>query len=116
MKEFEDSFEYNETGDQAQAIADVKRDNGIAASDGWLLCGDVGYGKTECDARGFQGAERQQAGRGAGADYGARVQHYETFKQRFAPFPLTVEMISRFRTPKQVKEILGAWPWVRSTF
>ena len=56
MKEFEDSFEYNETDDQAQAIADVKRDMESQLPMDRLLCGDVGYGKTRsCDARRLQG-------------------------------------------------------------
>jgi len=107
MKEFEDSFEYNETEDQAQAIADVKRDMESQLPMDRLLCGDVGYGKTEVAMRAAFKAlsDNKQVAMLAPTTVLA-FQHYETFKQRFAPFPLTVEMISRFRTAKQVKEIL----------
>jgi transcription-repair coupling factor (superfamily II helicase) len=108
MKEFEDSFEYNETGDQAQAIADVKRDMESQLPMDRLLCGDVGYGKTEVAMRAaFKALSDNKQVAVLAPTTVLAFQHYETFKQRFAPFPLTVEMISRFRTPKQVKEILG---------
>jgi len=107
MKEFEDSFEYNETEDQAQAIADVKRDMESQLPMDRLLCGDVGYGKTEVAMRAaFKALSDNKQVAVLAPTTVLAFQHYETFKQRFAPFPLTVEMISRFRTPKQVKEIL----------
>jgi transcription-repair coupling factor (superfamily II helicase) len=107
MKEFEDTFEYNETEDQAQAIADVKRDMESQLPMDRLLCGDVGYGKTEVAMRAAFKAlsDNKQVAMLAPTTVLA-FQHYETFKQRFAPFPITVEMISRFRTAKQIKEIL----------
>src|SRR5271163_4281969 len=106
MKEFEDSFEYNETDDQAQAIADVKRDMESTQPMDRLLCGDVGYGKTEVAMRAaFKAISDNKQVAVLAPTTVLAFQHYETFKQRFAPFPLTVEMISRFRTPKQVKEI-----------
>src|SRR6202161_3415157 len=108
MKEFEDSFEYNETEDQAQAIADVKRDMESQLPMDRLLCGDVGYGKTEVAMRAaFKALSDNKQVAVLAPTTVLAFQHYETFKQRFAPFPLTVEMISRFRTPKQVKEILA---------
>ncbi len=108
MKEFENSFEYNETDDQAQAIADVKRDMESELPMDRLLCGDVGYGKTEVAMRAaFKALSDNKQVAVLAPTTVLAFQHYETFKQRFAPFPLTVEMISRFRTPKQVKEILG---------
>ncbi|HLB93533.1 MAG TPA: transcription-repair coupling factor [Terriglobales bacterium] len=108
MKEFEDSFEYNETEDQAQAIADVKRDMESQLPMDRLLCGDVGYGKTEVAMRAaFKALSDNKQVAILAPTTVLAFQHYETFKQRFAPFPLTVEMISRFRTPKQVKEILA---------
>ncbi len=108
MKEFEDSFEYNETEDQAQAIADVKRDMESQLPMDRLLCGDVGYGKTEVAMRAaFKALSDNKQVAVLAPTTVLAFQHYETFKQRFAPFPLTVEMISRFRTPKQIKEILG---------
>jgi len=107
MKEFEDAFEYNETEDQAQAIADVKRDMESQLPMDRLLCGDVGYGKTEVAMRAAFKAlgDNTQVAVLAPTTVLA-FQHYETFKQRFAAFPVKVEMISRFRTPKQIKEIL----------
>jgi transcription-repair coupling factor (superfamily II helicase) len=107
MKEFEDSFEYNETEDQAQAIADVKRDMESQLPMDRLLCGDVGYGKTEVAMRAaFKALSDNKQVAVLAPTTVLAFQHFETFKQRFAPFPLTVEMISRFRTAKQVKEIL----------
>jgi transcription-repair coupling factor (superfamily II helicase) len=107
MKEFEDTFEYNETEDQAQAIADVKRDMESHLPMDRLLCGDVGYGKTEVAMRAaFKALSDNKQVAILAPTTVLAFQHYETFKQRFAPFPLTVEMISRFRTAKQVKEIL----------
>src|ERR1700736_6026251 len=107
MKEFEDSFEYSDTEDQAQAIADVKRDMESQLPMDRLLCGDVGYGKTEVAMRAaFKALSDNKQVAVLAPTTVLAFQHYETFKQRFAPFPLTVEMISRFRTAKQVKEIL----------
>jgi transcription-repair coupling factor (superfamily II helicase) len=107
MKEFEDSFEYNETEDQAQAIADVKRDMESQLPMDRLLCGDVGYGKTEVAMRAaFKALSDNKQVAVLAPTTVLAFQHYETFRQRFAPFPLTVEMISRFRTAKQIKEIL----------
>ncbi|MGA9901711.1 MAG: transcription-repair coupling factor [Terriglobales bacterium] len=107
MKEFEDAFEYSETEDQAQAIADVKRDMESQLPMDRLLCGDVGYGKTEVAMRAaFKALSDNKQVAVLAPTTVLAFQHYETFKQRFAPFPLTVEMISRFRTAKQVKEIL----------
>jgi transcription-repair coupling factor (superfamily II helicase) len=93
--------------DQAQAIADVKRDMESQLPMDRLLCGDVGYGKTEVAMRAaFKALSDNKQVAVLAPTTVLAFQHYETFKQRFAPFPLTVEMISRFRTPKQVKEML----------
>ena len=107
FREFEDAFEFNETEDQAQAIKDVIRDMESTQPMDRLLCGDVGYGKTEVAMRAaFKAiADNKQVAVLAPTTVLA-FQHFETFKQRFAPFPITIEMISRFRTPKQQKEIL----------
>jgi transcription-repair coupling factor (superfamily II helicase) len=107
MKEFEDAFEYSETEDQAEAIIDVKRDMESQLPMDRLLCGDVGYGKTEVAMRAAFKAisDNKQVAMLAPTTVLA-FQHYETFKQRFAQFPVTVEMISRFRSAKQIKEIL----------
>ena len=107
MKEFEDAFEFTETEDQAQAITDVKVDMESGRPMDRLLCGDVGYGKTEVAMRAAFKAisDNKQVALLAPTTVLA-FQHYETFKQRFAAFPVTIEMISRFRSPKQQKEIL----------
>ena len=107
MREFEDAFEYSETDDQAQAIADVKRDMESTLPMDRLLCGDVGYGKTEVAMRAaFKAINDNKQVAVLAPTTVLAFQHYETFKQRFAAFPVTIEMISRFRTPKQQKEIL----------
>ena len=107
FREFEDAFEFNETDDQAQAIKDVIRDMESTQPMDRLLCGDVGYGKTEVAMRAaFKAiADNKQVAVLAPTTVLA-FQHFETFKQRFAPFPVTIEMISRFRNAKQQKEIL----------
>jgi transcription-repair coupling factor (superfamily II helicase) len=107
MREFEDAFDYSETEDQDLAITDVKRDMESGQPMDRLLCGDVGYGKTEVAMRAaFKGiCDNKQVAVLAPTTVLA-FQHYETFKQRFAAFPVNIEMISRFRTSKQQKQIL----------
>ena len=107
QREFEDAFDYNETDDQLAAIADIKRDMESPLPMDRLLCGDVGYGKTEVAMR--AAFKAVQDGRQVAVLTPTTVlsfQHYETFKQRFKQFPINVEMISRFRTPKEQKLIL----------
>src|SRR5438874_8682833 len=107
MREFEDAFEYSETDDQALAISDVKRDMESTLPMDRLLCGDVGYGKTEVAMRAaFKAISDNKQVAALAPTTVLAFQHYETFKQRFAAFPVNIEMISRFRTPKQQKEIL----------
>ncbi|MGA9042528.1 MAG: transcription-repair coupling factor [Terriglobales bacterium] len=107
MREFEDAFEYNETEDQLYAIADVKRDMESSQPMDRLLCGDVGYGKTEIAMRAaFKAISDNKQVAVLAPTTVLAFQHYETFKQRFAAFPVKIEMISRFRTAKQQKEIL----------
>ncbi len=107
FREFEDAFEFNETDDQAQAIKDVIRDMESSQPMDRLLCGDVGYGKTEVAMRAaFKAISDNKQVAVLAPTTVLAFQHFETFKQRFAPFPVTVEMISRFRTTKQQKEIL----------
>ena len=107
MKEFEDAFQFTETEDQAQAIIDVKADMESGRPMDRLLCGDVGYGKTEVAMRAaFKAVSDNKQVAVLAPTTVLAFQHYETFKQRFAPFPVTVEMISRFRSAKQQKEIL----------
>src|SRR5277367_5956149 len=107
VREFEDSFEFNETEDQAQAIKDVMSDMESTLPMDRLLCGDVGYGKTEVAMRAaFKAVGDNKQVAVLAPTTVLAFQHYETFKQRFAPFPISIEMISRFRNPKQQKEIL----------
>ncbi|HEY7616747.1 MAG TPA: transcription-repair coupling factor, partial [Terriglobales bacterium] len=107
MREFEDAFEYSETEDQDLAITDVKRDMESSQPMDRLLCGDVGYGKTEIAMRAAFKAISDNRQVAVLAPTTVLVfQHYETFKQRFAAFPVNIEMISRFRSTRQQKEIL----------
>jgi transcription-repair coupling factor (superfamily II helicase) len=107
FREFEDAFEFNETEDQATAIKDVLRDMESSQPMDRLLCGDVGYGKTEVAMRGaFKAVSDNKQVAVLAPTTVLAFQHFETFKQRFAPFPVTIEMISRFRNAKQQKEIL----------
>ena len=107
QREFEDAFEFNETEDQLVATKDIKRDMESGQPMDRLLCGDVGYGKTEVAMRAaFKAvADNKQVVVLAPTTVLA-FQHFETFKQRFAAFPVTIEMLSRFRTAKQQKEII----------
>lgn len=108
QREFEDAFEHSETPDQEQAVGDVKRDMETRMPMDRLLCGDVGYGKTEVAMRAAFKAVGDNKQVAVLAPTTVLVfQHYETFRQRFAAFPITVEMLSRFRSPRQQKEILA---------
>jgi len=107
QREFEDSFDYRETDDQITAIAAVKQDMESTTPMDRLLCGDVGYGKTEVAMR--AAFKAVQDGKQVAILTPTTVlafQHFETFKKRFSQFPVTVEMISRFRTPKEQKAIV----------
>ncbi len=107
QREFEDAFEHNETEDQEQAIEDVKRDMQQSQPMDRLLCGDVGYGKTEVAMRAaFKAVSDNKQVVVLAPTTVLAFQHYETFKQRFAAFPIQVDMLSRFRTAAQQKEIL----------
>ncbi len=108
QKEFEDAFEFEETPDQLTAIADVKRDLEKSSPMDRLLCGDVGYGKTEVAMRAACKAvsENKQVAVLTPTTVLA-FQHFETFKKRFAAFPARIEMLSRFRSPAQQKEIMA---------
>ena len=107
QREFEDAFDYNETEDQISAIADIKRDMESPLPMDRLLVGDVGYGKTEVAMR--AAFKAVQDGRQTAVLTPTTVlsfQHFETFKSRFKQFPINIEMISRFRSPKEQKSIL----------
>ena len=107
QREFEDAFDFNETDDQITAIADIKADMESPQPMDRLLCGDVGYGKTEVAMR--AAFKAVQDGKQVAVLTPTTVlafQHYESFKRRFANFPVNVEMISRFRSAKEQKAIL----------
>jgi len=107
VREFEDAFEYTETDDQATAINDVKRDMESTEPMDRLLCGDVGYGKTEVAMRAaFKAVNDGKQVAVLAPTTVLAFQHYETFKRRFAAFPIITEMISRFRTSRQQAEIV----------
>lgn len=106
QREFEDGFEYVLTPDQETAIEDVKRDMEESTPMDRLLCGDVGYGKTEVAMRAAFKAVME--GKQAAVLTPTTVlayQHYDTFKSRFTTFPVKVELLSRFRSTKEQKEI-----------
>ena len=108
QREFEDAFEFTETRDQLTAIKEIKRDMESPQPMDRLLCGDVGYGKTEVVMR----AAFKALGDGKQVAVLAPTtvlvfQHFETFKRRFQPFPVRIEMFSRFRTPKELKAALA---------
>ncbi|MDA1219958.1 MAG: transcription-repair coupling factor [Chloroflexi bacterium] len=107
QRELEDSFPYQETPDQAQAIDEVKLDMEQSKPMDRLICGDVGYGKTEVALRAaFKTvSEGMQVGLLVPTTVLAQ-QHYATFTERLSPFPLRVEVLSRFRTPKEQKSVV----------
>jgi transcription-repair coupling factor (superfamily II helicase) len=107
QKELEDSFPYVETEDQLRALKDIKRDMESLRPMDRLLCGDVGYGKTEVALRAAFKAVMD--GKQVAILVPTTVlaqQHYETFLQRLAAFPVKVEMLSRFRTPREQTSIV----------
>jgi transcription-repair coupling factor (superfamily II helicase) len=107
QREFEDAFDFTETDDQLSAIKDIKADMESELPMDRLLCGDVGYGKTEVAMR--AAFKAVQDGKQVAVLTPTTVlsfQHYETFKKRFRQFPVAIEMISRFRTAKEQKKIL----------
>ena len=107
QQELEASFPFVETDDQLLAIKEVKKDMETARPMDRLLCGDVGYGKTEVALRAAFKAVMD--GKQVAILVPTTVlaqQHYETFRERLSAFPVTVEMLSRFRTPKEQDEIV----------
>ncbi len=107
QREFEDAFEFSETEDQMNAILDVKRDMESATPMDRLLCGDVGYGKTEVGMRAaFKAVNDNRQVAVLAPTTVLAFQHYNTFRQRLAAFPIKIEMLSRFRTPRQQKETI----------
>ena len=107
QREFEDAFEFEETPDQAIAIGDVKRDMERQQPMDRLLCGDVGYGKTEVAMRAaFKVVTDSKQVAILAPTTVLAFQHFETFRRRFAAFPVRVDLLSRFRTPREQKIVL----------
>jgi transcription-repair coupling factor (superfamily II helicase) len=107
QRELEESFPYKETPDQERAIVEVKADMELARPMDRLVCGDVGFGKTEIALRAAFKAVQD------GVQVAVLVpttllaqQHGTTFAERFAPYPVRVEVLSRFLTPAQVKAVV----------
>ncbi|MBF8983634.1 transcription-repair coupling factor [Lutibacter sp. B2] len=107
QRQFEDMFPYEETPDQLRSIKELKEDMEKDIPMDRLLCGDVGYGKTEVAIRGIFKCimEGKQASILVPTTILAQ-QHYNTMVERFKEFPVTIEMLSRFRTAKQQKKII----------
>lgn len=106
QRAFESSFLYQETPDQMKAIDCTKADMEKTRPMDRLVCGDVGYGKTEVAIRAI--FKCHQSGRQAALLCPTTIlaqQHYHNFKERFADYPIRIEMISRFKKPAEIKEI-----------
>lgn len=107
QRDFEDSFGYTETEDQLRSIEEVKGDMESTKPMDRLLCGDVGFGKTEVALRAaFKAVNDSKQVAYLCPTTILAMQHYETFLKRMENFPVKVEMLSRFRTPAQQKQIL----------
>lgn len=107
QRELEASFPYEETPDQLQAILEVKRDMEKPRPMDRLVCGDVGYGKTEVAIRASFKAVMD--GKQVAVLVPTTIlaqQHYETFSKRLAPFPIRIEMLSRFLSEKEQREVI----------
>ena len=108
QKEFEDDFPYDETEDQLRSVGEIKRDMEAPRPMDRLLCGDVGYGKTEVALRAVMKCvlDGKQAAILVPTTVLAR-QHYLTARGRFAKYPVEIDLVSRFRTPAQIKKTLA---------
>ena len=107
QQEFEDAFEWELTPDQATAIADIKRDMESPTPMDRLLCGDVGYGKTEVALRAaFKAVMDGKQVAFLAPTTVLAFQHIETLRHRFAGFPVRMDVINRFRSPQDTKAIL----------
>ncbi len=107
QREFEAAFEFEETPDQITVIQEIKRDLESGQPMDRLLCGDVGYGKTEVAMRAaFKVVQENQQVAVLTPTTVLAFQHHETFRRRFATFPVRIEMLSRFRTPAEQKKTL----------
>jgi len=107
QEEFEGSFPYDLTTDQQAAIADIKADMESSTSMDRLLCGDVGYGKTEVAMRAaFKAVMDGKQVAFLAPTTVLAFQHLKTLRERFAGFPVRIDMVSRFRTNKEIKQTL----------
>ena len=107
QREFEELFPYEETSDQLNAIEDVKKDMESDKIMDRLICGDVGYGKTEVAIRAaFKAVQNSKQVAYLVPTTILAQQHYERFAERMKSYPINVALLSRFRTQKQVKETL----------
>jgi len=108
QREFEDGFPYELTPDQLQSVADIRADMESPRNMDRLLCGDVGYGKTEVALRGAFKAVLDGKQVAILAPTTILVQqHFHTIRKRFGAFPVNVEMLSRFRTAAEQRDILA---------
>ena len=106
--EFEESFAYQETPDQTTAASEIKADMREGVAMDRLLCGDVGYGKTELAMRAaFKAVEGGKQVAIFVPTTVLCVQHGRTFAERFADFPITIEVLNRFRTTKEAKDVVS---------
>mgnify|MGYP000186103474 CR=1 FL=1 len=107
QREFEEMFPYEETDDQLEAIEDVKKDMESDRIMDRLICGDVGYGKTEVAIRAaFKAVQSNKQVAYLVPTTILAQQHYKRFAERMADYPINVELLSRFRTAKQVKQTI----------
>src|ERR1051326_1815912 len=107
QKEFEDAFEFEETADQLGALADIKHDLDSPQPMDRLLCGDVGYGKTELAMRAaFKVVQDGKQVAVLAPTTVLAFQHFNTFRKRMAGFPVRIEMVSRFRSAAEQKKTL----------
>jgi len=108
QEEFESAFPYELTADQTTAIADIKRDMETPTPMDRLLCGDVGYGKTEVAMRAaFKAVMDGRQVAFLAPTTVLAFQHLKTLRERFSGFPVTIDMVSRFRTKQETKEVLA---------
>src|SRR5262249_25907773 len=108
QREFESAFIYEETPDQVEAIADTKRDMEIARPMDRLICGDVGFGKTEVAIR--AAFKAVMGGKQVAVLVPTTVlaqQHFNTFRERMADYPIRIELLSRFRTRREQSRVIA---------
>lgn len=105
--EMEESFPYTETPDQMKAINETKEDMELERPMDRLICGDVGFGKTEVAIRAiFKAVMSSKQAAVVVPTTILALQHYQTISERFKPYPIKVELLSRFKTPKEQKAVI----------